>query len=536
MTRYVDQTECKLQVLQQSSEVQTSFRINMTKYVDQIHAELQCSYFSENIKQMFKFDFKGDGTSKEKDKTNWEKKEMIGIGYYGRVYKGVSLENRALEFAVKEIESPKDEKKRKRVEEEIKNLSSSSHERIVQCYGTCFEESKVFIFMEYMSQGNLKDYIENRQSRMTENEVRTFTKQILEGVEYLHLKNTLHGDLKSLNVLLADDGTLKIADFGLSIEFDLTFNAISNVGTVRYNAPERLKSRKGSRCLKYSYPSDIWAVGCITVEMITRELPFPGLDPDPDRRPSARELLTFDPFIKGGVFKPLADCESESPTGQLVQSFSKLTVKLYVKKTSRDRPSSAPDKENSGRKRRRKTENSKRLGTGLVTAVYETIEGRRAFKIATDSSIIYDQIEAENSECTLYYDSVKNKGIIFKKGNFLHRHSERNVTEVEFIVRNEKILLEEEIETFRRCLKESSVQKKSVVMVSHPLGYPKHVSVGIIDDSVDVGLHDDGILRYQKQPVPLFSNMRIKDTANQTSLMPSSLHIAVYVWHQILSL
>ncbi|KAH9495283.1 Mitogen-activated protein kinase kinase kinase 5 [Bulinus truncatus] len=144
----------------------------------------------------------------EKDKTNWEKKEMIGIGYYGRVYKGVSLENSTVEFAVKEIESPKDEKKagnlylntRKRVEEEIKNLSSSSHERIVQCYGTYFEESKVFIFMEYMSQGNLKDYIENRQSRMTENEVRTFTKQILEGVEYLHSKNTLHRDLKTSSV------------------------------------------------------------------------------------------------------------------------------------------------------------------------------------------------------------------------------------------------------------------------------------------------------------------------------------------------
>ena len=134
------------------------------------------------------------------------------------------------------------------------------------------DEQEIALLLELMEGGNAQEYIERLpQKKVTDiKTLRSFTKQIVDAVVYLHQKHIVHQDLKPENILLSrDDKTVKLCDFGVSNQLDRTRNLTEARGTFRFMSPELLDS-------KLTKKADVWAIGCIVLQFITGVLPFHG--------------------------------------------------------------------------------------------------------------------------------------------------------------------------------------------------------------------------------------------------------------------
>jgi len=150
---------------------------------------------------------------------------------------------------------------------EIAVLKDCKHENIVN-FEECFLfEGTISVVMEYCDGGTLRDLCS--EVIISESEIAHFCRQILEGLEYLHLKlNRIHRDIKSDNVLLNLSGDIKIADLGLVEQVDDKSKKLSMVGTSYWMAPEIIAQQH------YGMSVDIWALGCVGYELCTGEPPY----------------------------------------------------------------------------------------------------------------------------------------------------------------------------------------------------------------------------------------------------------------------
>eukprot|EP00760_Papus_ankaliazontas_P033008 PhM_4_TR6131/c3_g1_i1/m.55767 len=121
--------------------------------------------------------------------------------------------------------------------------------------------------MEYVPGGSIESLV-RRFGRLHDRIVRMYTRQILVGLEYLHRHGVLHRDIKGGNILVTDRGVVKLADFGCSKRITDSDSRQYTVGTALFMSPEVIKDSR------YSEQSDIWAVGCTVLEMLTGELPW----------------------------------------------------------------------------------------------------------------------------------------------------------------------------------------------------------------------------------------------------------------------
>ncbi|XP_006636859.1 mitogen-activated protein kinase kinase kinase 2 [Lepisosteus oculatus] len=208
--------------------------------------------------------------------TNWRLGKLLGQGAFGRVYLCYDADT-GRELAVKQVQfdpdSPETSKEVSALECEIQLLKNLFHERIVQYYG-CLrdtQERTLSIFMEYMPGGSIKDQLK-AYGALTENVTRKYTRQILEGVSYLHSNMIVHRDIKGANILRDSAGNVKLGDFGASRRLQticLSGTGIKSVtGTPYWMSPEVI-SGEG-----YGRKADIWSVGCTVVEMLTQRPPW----------------------------------------------------------------------------------------------------------------------------------------------------------------------------------------------------------------------------------------------------------------------
>ncbi|CAB1327972.1 unnamed protein product [Coregonus sp. 'balchen'] len=208
--------------------------------------------------------------------TNWRIGKLLGQGAFGRVFLCYDADT-GRELAVKQVqfdpESPETSKEVSALECEIQLLKNLCHERIVQYYG-CLRDSNertLSIFMEYMPGGSIKDQLKS-YGALTENVTRRYTRQILEGVSYLHSNMIVHRDIKGANILRDSVGNVKLGDFGASRRLQticLSGTGIKSVtGTPYWMSPEVI-SGEG-----YGRKADIWSVGCTVVEMLTQRPPW----------------------------------------------------------------------------------------------------------------------------------------------------------------------------------------------------------------------------------------------------------------------
>ncbi|NXU49119.1 M3K20 kinase, partial [Turnix velox] len=191
--------------------------------------------------------------------------ENCGGGSFGSVYRARWI-SQDKEVAVKKL---------LKIEKEAEILSMLSHKNIIQFYGAVIEPPNYGIVTEYASAGSLFDYINsNKSEEMDMDHIMTWATDIAKGMHYLHMEapvKVIHRDLKSRNVVIAADGVLKICDFGAS-RFHSHTTHMSLVGTFPWMAPEVIQSLPVSEtCDTYSYGVVLW-------EMLTREVPFKGLE------------------------------------------------------------------------------------------------------------------------------------------------------------------------------------------------------------------------------------------------------------------
>ncbi|KAJ8462856.1 hypothetical protein ONZ45_g17790 [Pleurotus djamor] len=211
----------------------------------------------------------------------WVRGELIGKGTYGRVYLAMNATTGEM-MAVKQVEIPqtasdKNDTRQVTVVQALKleseTLKDLDHPNIVQYLG--FEEtpSNLSIFLEYVPGGSIGSCL-LKHGKFDEEVTKSFTGQILAGLEYLHSKGILHRDMKADNILVEKSGICKISDFGISKRTDdMGGGAMTAMqGTVFWMAPEVIKTQKNG----YNFKIDIWSVGCVVLEMWAGMRPWVG--------------------------------------------------------------------------------------------------------------------------------------------------------------------------------------------------------------------------------------------------------------------
>lgn len=197
---------------------------------------------------------------------------VVGSGTYGKVFKGLNVYTKGL-VALKRIrmEGERDGFPVTAVRE-IKLLQSLRHVNIVNLQEVMVEKNDCFMVFEYMSH-DLTGLLNHPSFKLDAAQKKHLAKQLFEGLDYLHTRGVLHRDIKAANILVSNEGILKLADFGLARfyakrhQLDYTNRVI----TIWYRSPELLLGET-----KYTAAVDVWSAACVMVEIFTRNAIFPG--------------------------------------------------------------------------------------------------------------------------------------------------------------------------------------------------------------------------------------------------------------------
>ncbi|CAD8144008.1 unnamed protein product [Paramecium octaurelia] len=199
---------------------------------------------------------------------NWEQGEVLGQGAFGKVVMGLQKNGQIMAVKQVFIQNQIDDKVRQ-LQKEIEMLSKLQHPNIVRYIGCEQKNQFINIFLEYVSGGSVSTLLE-RFGCFRERLIKTYLKQILLGLSYLHARNVIHRDIKGGNILIDNSGRCKLADFGSSKQLnDITHDSIGSIcGTPNFMAPEVINQEQ------YGKKADIWSLGCTIIEMATGQPPY----------------------------------------------------------------------------------------------------------------------------------------------------------------------------------------------------------------------------------------------------------------------
>lgn len=211
-------------------------------------------------------------TKGQKINDRYEIIKSIGEGGMANVYLAYdTILDRNVAIKVLRGDLANDEKFVRRFQREALSASSLSHPNIVAMYDVGEDDGLYYIVMEYVEGKTLKQLLKKRGS-LTLSEAIDIMLQLTDGMAHAHDSYIVHRDLKPQNIMIQDDGQIKITDFGIAMALNSTQLTQTNsvMGSVHYLPPEQAAG-KGT-----TIKSDIYSMGIIFYELLTGELPFKG--------------------------------------------------------------------------------------------------------------------------------------------------------------------------------------------------------------------------------------------------------------------
>ena len=206
----------------------------------------------------------------------YEVLEIIGVGGMAVVYKAYDrIDDRIVAIKILKEEYLANEEFRRRFKNESKYIAVLSHPNIVKVFDMSFGDRLQYIVMEFIEGITLKEYIE-QQRVIQPKEAVHFVTQILRALQHAHDKGIVHRDVKPQNIMLLQNGSIKVTDFGIaSFSRSETATIAENgaIGSVHYISPEQARGDFTDA------KADIYSVGVLMYEMLTGQLPFTSENP-----------------------------------------------------------------------------------------------------------------------------------------------------------------------------------------------------------------------------------------------------------------
>ena len=202
----------------------------------------------------------------------YEIHELIGIGGMANVYRCTdTIDDREVAIKILKDEFLNNEEFIRRFKNESKAIAMLSHPNIVKVYDVSFGDMIQYIVMEYIDGITLKEYID-RQGVIEWRDALHLTTQVLRALQHAHESGIVHRDIKPQNIMLLQDGTIKVTDFGIARFSDKATRTMTDqaIGSVHYIAPEQARGDITDG------KTDLYSVGVMLYEMLTGKLPFEG--------------------------------------------------------------------------------------------------------------------------------------------------------------------------------------------------------------------------------------------------------------------